>query len=405
MRSYPALRLGAHAFLCAAVLSLFSAFRREQRLLVLVPLLILAAALLAVRLKHGWLRLLIGLAPAAVLFLVPVAGWRGYAAAGGMTAYAAAVLARGEFCPAPDDYRLEAKITLAILGGLTVIAFLCSSGTVTFGLLICAALLILTALQCLMITASIGPGWRFANFGVLVLVLAFGVGVGFLFRSAVPGFFRIFRSLAYGVFYLLTTIARWFLGLFRQRETVPEGFDENALPEMETAVQGGGNSNVQNSSQPHGTFQVPQIPWGEILTVLVVLLLVVLAILLIRRRGQFRPKKRKTVRANEKAKPEKRSGRRKQQQEPKSNRGRVRFLYSRYLDYLRNHGLRLADSDTTAEISEASSELLLQTDELLRGLYRKARYSSEEIDDADIRAAEDSFFRLLAQDNLKKHGR
>lgn len=401
MRSYPALRLGAQAYLCAAVLSLFSAFRGEQRLLVLVPLLILAAAMLAVRIKYGWLRFLIGLAPAAALFLVPVSGWIGYAVAGGMTAYGAAVLGRGEFCPAPDNYRLEAKVTLSIIGVFVIIAFLCSSGTVTFALLICAALLVLTALQCLMISASMGPGWRLANLGVLVLVLAFGVGVGLLFRSAVPGFFRVFRSLAYGVFFLLSTVARWILSLFKQRETVPKGFDENAVPELDTASPGGGQSGVQNSSQPHGTLQMPQIPWMEILTVLVVLLLVVLAILLLRRRGQFRLRKTQAAQANEKAEPEKRSRRRKQRQEPKSNRGRVRFLYSRYLEYLRNHGLRLADSDTTEEISEASSELLLQTDELLRGLYRKARYSSEEIDDADVRAAEDSFFRLLAQDNLK----
>lgn len=404
MRSYPALRLGAQAFLCAAVLSLFPVFRRDRQLLVLVPLLILAAAMLAVRLKNRWLRLLPCLVPAAAL-LLPVSGWYGYAAAAGMTLYAAAALARGEISPAPDDYRLEAKVTLAITGVLMIIALLCARSPVTLWLLICAALLVLTALQCFMISASMGLGWRLANFGVLILVLALGVGVGLLIRSAVPGFFRIFRSLAYGVFYLLVMIPRWILGLFGQWETVPPVPDENKLPVMETAEQGGENSGVRNSSKPSGTLQVSRIPWMEILTVVVVLLLIVLAIVLLRRRRQLRPKKTQTMRANEKAQPEKRSKRRKQRQEPKSNRGRVRFLYSRYLDYLRNHGLRLADSNTTAEISEASSELLLQTDELLRGLYRKARYSSEEIDDADIRAAEDSFFRLLAQDNLKKHGR
>ena len=58
-------------------------------------------------------------------------------------------------------------------------------------------------------------------------------------------------------------------------------------------------------------------------------------------------------------------------------------------------------SDTTAEISDAASKLFIETDELLRSLYRKARYSSEDVSDEEVEAALDSYNRLTAVENQK----
>ncbi len=50
----------------------------------------------------------------------------------------------------------------------------------------------------------------------------------------------------------------------------------------------------------------------------------------------------------------------------------------------------------------ASGHILIESDELLRGLYRRARYSREEITEADIRAASEALSHLQREENLRK---
>ena len=65
--------------------------------------------------------------------------------------------------------------------------------------------------------------------------------------------------------------------------------------------------------------------------------------------------------------------------EEKENREQIRILYNSYLEYLKTRGVRLARSDTTEEVTDATSRLFVQTDETLRNLYRKTRYSSQSL--------------------------
>ena len=147
-----------------------------------------------------------------------------------------------------------------------------------------------------------------------------------------------------------------------------------------------------------------QLPWGIILGVMAGICLLLWLIWLLRRgskptktekqREQLQwedaPDLAQSVRTRKRAK-----------RSPKTNRERLRGVYREYLAYLRAKGVRTGVSATTEEITEASSELLLRTDELLRGLYRRARYSSEEISDEDLRLAEKSLEELIAKENLR----
>ena len=64
------------------------------------------------------------------------------------------------------------------------------------------------------------------------------------------------------------------------------------------------------------------------------------------------------------------------------------------------HGIIPERSETSGEISEAAAKLIRETDEQLRALYRKARYDSEPVTDEEVRAAEEAYERIVADENL-----
>ena len=79
------------------------------------------------------------------------------------------------------------------------------------------------------------------------------------------------------------------------------------------------------------------------------------------------------------------------------NRRRIRAAYRDYLAYLRRNKVVIRKSDTTAEITTLSKAELQKSDEILRGIYRTARYSDEEPDDAAVAAAEAALAVLTAK--------
>lgn len=82
---------------------------------------------------------------------------------------------------------------------------------------------------------------------------------------------------------------------------------------------------------------------------------------------------------------------------------RVRYTYRQYLAFLKIHGIVPSQSKTTGDISEAARSLLNETDELLRELYRKARYGpKEEVTEQEAELAAEVYLRLVNDDNIKK---
>ena len=88
---------------------------------------------------------------------------------------------------------------------------------------------------------------------------------------------------------------------------------------------------------------------------------------------------------------------------PKSERERLRAVYRDYLNFLRSKGVSPGPSETTAEISQDASALLIESDESLRALYRRARYSAGAVSPAEVDAAAELLARLKQAENLRSH--
>lgn len=81
----------------------------------------------------------------------------------------------------------------------------------------------------------------------------------------------------------------------------------------------------------------------------------------------------------------------------------MRAVYRDYLNFLRSKGVSPGPSETTAEISQDASALLLESDESLRALYRRARYSAGAVSPAEVDAAAELLARLKQAENLRSH--
>jgi hypothetical protein len=404
MRSYPALRLGGQVFFASALLSFFRPFASDLRLFWLLSVLILLTALAAVRLSRPLPRLLLGLIPAAAL-LLPVSGWLSLAAGAAMVLYTVLVLALGRFSPEPWAYRLEGAWTLAITGVLAVISFFATSGGIsTFYLLICAAVLVLLALRALQVSGSMRPVWQARSIGVLFACLGTGLVIGLIVWALRSVLIYVLRLILTG-FALLVTLVIGLVGRLWYRFQLMRGAEDPGedpgLPPLSFNIGGNPNPSSQVTTPGTGLTLSVEIPWLAILAAVCVLLLLFAAVRFLLHKSRS-ARTRRLQEANGIEVPEERRGKRKNRQVPQSNRDKLRYIYSQYLAYLRGRGLVRNGSDTTADVTEAARSLLLETDELLRELYRKARYSSEEISDEELQMAGERLNLLISADNLRK---
>ena len=401
MRSWPALRLGGQVFFCAAVLSFFAPFCRDLRFFWVLSALILAVSLAAVRLSRPLSRLALALVP-ALAFLVPVSGWISLAAGAAILLYVSIVLTRGDFFSDYRTYRLEGGWTLAVCVILAVVSFFRTEGGLSsLRFLICAALLVLLALRLLQVGGSMGPAWRAGSVGILGAVLAAGAAAGlavWVLRDLFIGFFRLLGTgFAYLISIPLALLVRLWTALFGVSETE----QDPGLPKLIFNIGGNPKPSSQFLTDTHYDSLTVRVPWMSILTVAAVVLLVLAAIWFIRTGGLRRLRKDQTRQANDTAPAVQRAKRKKSRREELDNRSQLRIVYSRYLDFLRKRGVELDSSNTTQEITDASSELFLRSDERLRTLYRKARYSSQEISDEDLRHASEILNRLISEENRR----
>ena len=405
MRSCPAFRLGGEVFFAAAILSFYAPFGGNPRFFWLLSALILAAALAAVRFSQRLPRLALALTP-CLAFLVPVSGWLSQAVGAAVLLYAVLVLIRGDFHPDAFVFRREAVWILSISGVFVVISFFWGEGGVSsFWLLTCASLLVLLALRLLRVEGSMGLGWQVGSVGMLGAVLGTGALVG-LAVWALRGFFgALVRGLATAFAYFMTAViavSTWIWQIFFNLFGEPIEETDPGLPELYL-----GEDPSTGSQSLTGTHQIKpisvKVPWVEILTVLAAVLLILAAIRFLRSGGLRRPRRFRTRTALETAVALPSDKKKKIRGQGPDNRDRIRLIYSNYLDFLRNRGLTLHGSDTTAEISQTSAALFLETDELLRALYRKARYSGAEISEEEVQAAFEAYAGLLREENLRKN--
>ena len=404
MRSYPGFRLGAQMFFCSAALSFFPPFCRDPGLFWLLSGLCLVCALIAARLTHPLLRLPLGLVPGLAL-LLPVSGWVSFGAAACMVLYGAVLMCTDSFCPESWVYRREAVWTLALCGFLSIVSFFWTNGGVqTLWMLLCAAALVLLALQMLHVSGSMGPRWQLRILGVLLGILLVGVLLGLGLWGILPLLRQLGRWIATAFMGLVALWAQLYTLFYStilrllQVDTWPY---DNTLPTLYYENPDAPEKPAVSSESPHADPIRFDIPWGELLAFLVFVLLAVLAIRFLRAGGLRRLRRRVVTRATGAERPEAAARSRKRTERTEDNREKLRYIYSQYLSFLKSKNIELKASDTTEDISEASSELFLQTDELLRGLYRKARYSSGEISDGELLAAGEALNRLISEENLR----
>lgn len=403
MRSFAPLRLAAHLCLYAAVVCVFAPFRADWALFALLAAGALAAGLAAVRCRSARVRLLLGLAPAPLLLLA--SGWPSLAAGALALVYCAAVLAAGRFILELWQYRREV-VVLLLLSVLTVALTAPEDFRVLpWSFAAACAGLSLLALRVLRMRRASTPAWEAGSVGVFLLPLAGGALLGAGIWAAIPALRYLVKGVGavFGAAIALwNTIWTWLLrgvDWFGENSAATETTVSTEFTEEATQV------TVTASPGLSAEFPELRIPWGILLAVAGGFLLLVLLLLLLRflRRGETPAEERTGEDLVLEASPEapKRVRTRRRRRTAKTNRARVRALYQEYLRFLRTNGVQRRPGDTTAEISDASSELLLQSDEQLRSLYRKARYSSEEISDEELRLAAETLKRLTAEENLR----
>ena len=405
MRSFDSFRLTAQLCLGSAVFCLFSPFREDWRLFALLCALAFLAGLLAVRCRNPLGRAAIGLLPALALPLA--SAWLSLAAGGLIVVYSAIHLYFGVFSLPVWKYRIEALVLIllsALLALLSTLAAFRGLPSLFFGLA-CVCLAIL-ALRGLRLSGNAAPLWEALNAGVNFLPPLIGAAAGCAIWFSLP----LLRLLAQGLAALFgSAVSLWnsFWGWLMGGVNI--GDDFHVTEPATNPIYGFTEPTDFNPLENATYHSMPKItiPWGYILAAAVAISLVLLVVWLLRGDKEAEtplPKKKDSLRLEDDsdASASRLSSRKARKRAARSNRERVRALYRQYLLYLRTMGVRPGVSATTADITDASAALLLQTDETLRGLYRRARYGSEEICGEELQLAQEQLRQLLAVDNLRQ---
>lgn len=403
MRSFAALRLAAQLLLVSAVLCLLGPFRADWPLFALLPALALLAALAALPLKAAPARLALGLLPALALPLA--SGLPALIAGGLMTGYCAAFLSVGRFALELWQYRREAVVLIALAAVTALLSNLAAfRGVPPRWLALACGVCALLALRALRMARAASPAWEAAGAGLFLLLPLGGAAAGAAIWAATPLLqypLRAIGALLGGAAALWSSFWAWLLGSV---DSIGDDFfvEESGpvptlptQPAMEPGAELPGSSNLR----------MPElnIPWLTLLAVAAGVALLILALRLLRR-GRRAPAANASSDYQWETAPEpsrRPRSRKRSRRGPRTNRDRVRTLYKDYLDFLSGCGVRPAHSETTAEISADAAAVLNETDELLRALYRQARYSDAPITDAELRDAEAQLARLTREENLR----
>lgn len=409
MRSFVPLRLCAQLCFFGALVCLFRPFSLMPAAFFLLPVLALIAGFFASGCSRLPGRFAWSLLPALALPAAS-ADWTVFAFAAAGAVYAAAFLAMGRFRVELWEYRREALI-LIFLSLITLFASLVIPLDSTPARILCAACIffVLPALRSLRL-GCLAPGrWQLGNLGLYVGSLAGGVllGAGLWFTVPLLRYpFEVVIELVGRVFSWLLT--KWNSVWDRVVDDIH--FTEPSIPETTSAIEATLSEAPQAASDkpgPNFNLNLPGLSWKIILIVLAVVAVILVILSILRRNKTVSEYEESFDILDEEGLPCEDKSRnprlsRLSRRRAASTRNRLRAIYRNYLKFLRANGISPGSSATTAEISEDASSILIESDELLRGLYRRARYSREEITEADIRAASEALSHLQREENLRK---
>lgn len=402
MRSFVPLRLASQLCLYAAAVCLFAPFRADWPMFALLPVLAFAAALAAGRCRSAGLRLLLGLAPALALPLA--SGWLSLAGAALAIGYTAAVLTAGRFVQELWQYRRETVALIPICAVICLFSVLAAfRSPPTRGFAVACVVLAFLALRALRMRQAASPAWEAGSPVLFVLPLAGAAALGAALWASVPLLQYAVRGLGALLAGLLSLWNKGWTWLMRYAEGMSDDFyvEETAVP----AEWYGEATQAADAGQSGTTFRIPDlhIPWTLLLAVAAGVVLLILLIRFLRRGRRVPAGEAPEEFVYEKLPVEAAPVRsRRRRRTARTNRGQIRQIYREYLSYLRIHGIPHRASETTADVTDSARPLLIETDEVLRDLYRKARYSSAELSPEELQTAKERLSRLTADANLQR---
>ena len=403
MRSFSALRLAAQLLLASAVLCLLGPFRADWPLFALLSALALPAALAAPRIQAAPGRLALGLLP--VLALPLASGLPSLIAGGLMATYCAVFLAFGRFALELWQYRREASVLIVLAAVTALLSNLAAfRGTAPRWMALACCLCALLALRALRMGRTAPSGWEAAGAGIFLLVPLGGAAAGAVLWALTPLLQYPIRAIGALFGGIAAVWSSFWAKLLGSVDSIGDDFfveESSTLPTLPTSP-----SLEPGAAAPNGAnVRLPelQIPWLSLLAVAAVVGVLFLVLWLLRR-GKASSGKDAASAYQWEAAPEltrRPRTRRRSRRSQKTNRDRVRTLYREYLVFLAGCGVRPTRSETTAEISADADAVLKQTDEPLRALYRKARYSDAPLSEAELREAEAQLARLTQEGNVR----
>ncbi|MBR0354283.1 MAG: hypothetical protein IJK35_02805 [Oscillospiraceae bacterium] len=401
MRSFFSFRLSAQLCLVSGLLCTLPVFRGDWRMLVLLALLSFFACCFAVRVSQLGGRLFLGMLPLAVLPLA--SGTPSLVACGLLAGYAALSLTLGRFTQEHWRYRKEAALTLLVCGLAELLTVV---NEPIYNLPSClfflaAALGTIVALRSLRIGFAHRIGWQLGSPVAVLSLATLGVGLTVFGLPLLKTLFLPFGSVLTALLRLLSSGMTAFFRLIFGDANVFEAEAETVVPTVETDW-------VPETVQPRVTredgwlLSIDVAELGKwIAFALACAAMLLLVVWLLRRSVRLEKTKQPVADLREeRAQPitaEPRRRRRTRGTEQSRNRRRIRAAYREYLAYLRRNQIDVRTSDTTAEITDRTSAELLQSDETLRSIYRLARYSDAEPDDAAVAAAEAALAALTTK--------
>ena len=409
MRNAASFRLTSHVLMYFAAVSAINRFRADAPLFAIVACAVLVCSFAAVRFERPAVRLAIGALPALAL-LYGARSVSGTVLAAIPAAYSAAFLAAGRFAPEVWRYRREVAVML-IITPFVLLGSLFAEGPCPASRLFapCACLAAVLSLRSLRAGAAPGPLRQAGNALIPIAAVLGLLALGYGVWLATPSFALAAKALAGLMGGLLMVWNAFWSALMGSvgppvEETPAATPEATPVPDMiDPGVQHPGTAEFAFNS-----FSPPDLPWGWIAAGAAALLLILLAVRLIsggRRAPTARKAEEYRYERSEAADVPRRRKKQRRRAKELTPRDRLRGTYREYLSFLRVNGIHPGPGSTTADISRSSSEILLdETDELLRGLYRKARYSDEPVSAEEADAAQAALSRLTQDGNIKKSG-
>ncbi len=406
MRNFVSYRLTSHVLFVCAFLLLFAPYRSDQLLFAVFPALVFFSSFIAVRFASALPRAALGLVPALALLIPHSGGLYTLAAVLLLSAYCAAVLGMGNFGFEIWQYRPELGALLAIAFLYFLASFFLELSYPTPIFMMAASVIFgFLAIRAMRSGSALSRGWQAGSAGFFLAALAGLVAVGVLLWAMIPLYKLLAHAVAWiwgGLMVLIVKLFTLLMGIADPiEEDLPELTPEPSEDVFEPLSPGSSSASHNYSVDGQGI----NIDWRIVLAAIGVILAVVAVILLVRsigRRGKRQYSAEIKFEDYPRSDDDGRRGKRRRGRRRATNAEKIRAVYRSYLSFLSRNGIRRRCASTTQDISDEANEILIETDELLRVVYRRARYGLDEITDEDVAAAEEAYLRLVNDRNLKK---